>query len=116
MKELELASRSSSVTQLPSATNVDSFDAARNIRLVPKFKEKEVDKFFLHFEKVAVSLKWPKDGWTLMLQSVFIGKAREIYAALAVDQSADYDIVKEAILKGYELVPEAYRQNFRYMK
>ena len=47
-----------------------------------------------------------------MLQSVFIGKAREIYSALA----ADYDIVKEAILKGYELVPEAYRQKFRYMK
>ena len=108
MKELELASRSSSITQLPSATKVDSFDAARNIRLV--------DKFFLHFEKVAVSLKWPKDVWTLMLQSVFIGKAREIYAALAVDQSADYDLVKEAILKGNELVPEAYRQTFRYMK
>ena len=65
---------------------------------------------------MVVSLKWPKDVWTLMLQSVFIGKAREIYAALAVDQSADYDIVKEAILKGYELVSEAYRQTFRYMK
>ena len=25
----------------------------------------------------------------------------------------DYDYVKELILKGYELVPEAYRQRFR---
>ena len=37
-----------------------------------------------------------------MLQSVFIGKAREIYASLDVDQSVDYNIFKEAILKGDE--------------
>ena len=28
------------------------FDPARNIRLVPPFQEKEVDKYFAHFEKV----------------------------------------------------------------
>ena len=32
------------------------FDPARNIRLVPPFQEKEVDKYFAHFEKVADSL------------------------------------------------------------
>ena len=32
---------------------------------------------------------------------------------LDVEQAANYDIVKELILKGYELVPEAYRQKFR---
>ena len=26
---------------------------------------------------------------------------------------SDYDAVKELLLKGYELVPEAYRQKFR---
>ena len=28
----------------------------------------------------------------------------------------EYDTVKELILKGYELVPEAYRQKFRNLK
>ena len=37
-------------------------DATKNIRLVPKFEEKEVDKYFLHFEKIAESLKWPKES------------------------------------------------------
>ena len=37
-----------------------AFDPARNIRLVPPFQEKEVDKYFAHFEKVADSLNWPK--------------------------------------------------------
>ena len=89
------------------------FDVTKHIRLVPPFQEKEVDKYFLHFEKVAENLKWPKEHWTLLLQSVVIGKAREIYTQLSLEQSSDYDKVKEVILVAYELVPEAYRQKFR---
>ena len=89
------------------------FDVTKHIRLVPPFQEKEVDKYFLHFEKVAENLKWPREHWTLLLQSVVIGKAREIYTQLSLEQSSDYDKVKEVILKAYELVPEAYRQKFR---
>ena len=87
------------------------FDPARNIKLVPPFQEKEVDKYFAHFEKVADSLNWPKESWVLLLQSVLVGKAQEIYGSLSVEQSSNYEHVKEAILKAYELVPEAYRQN-----
>ena len=86
-----------------------NFDVTKHIRLVPPFQEKEVDKYFLHFEKVAENLNWPKEHWTLLLQSVLIGKAREIYTHLGVEQSRHYETVKELILKGYELVPEAYR-------
>ena len=94
-----------------------AFDPARNIRLVNPFQEKEVDKYFAHFEKVADSLNWPKESWVLLLQSVLVGKAQEIYGSLSVEQSSNYEHVKEAILKAYELVPEAYRQKFRnYLK
>ena len=93
-----------------------NFDVTKHIRLVPPFQEKEVDKYFLHFEKVAENLNWPKEHWTLLLQSVLIGKAREIYTQLGVEQSHHYETVKELILKGYELVPEAYRQKFRNCK
>ena len=96
------------------ATNVGAtFDVGKHIRFVPPFQETEVDKYFMHFEKIAASLKWPEDVWTVLLQSVLIGKAREIYSALPVDQSSNYLLVKEAVLKAYELVPEAYRQKFR---
>ena len=76
-----------------------NFDVAKHIRLVPPFQEKEVDKYFLHFEKVAEKLNWPKEHWTLLLQSVLIGKAREIYTQLDVEQSHHYETVKELILK-----------------
>ena len=89
------------------------FDVTKHIRLVPPFQEKEVEKYFLHFEKVAKNLKWPKEHWTLLLQGVVIGEARENYTHLSLEQSSDYGKVKELILKAYGLVPEAYRQNFR---
>ena len=101
----------------PAKDKSGSFDPARNIRYVPPFQEKEVDKYFAHFEKVADSLNWPKETWVLLLQSVQVGKAQEIYGSLSVEQSSNFEHVKEAILKAYELVPEAYRQKFRnYLK
>ena len=112
LKQLELSGVSGSVFQTQSNSDTN-FDAAKNIRLVPKFQETEVDKYFLHFEKIAANLKWPKTVWTLLLQSVLIGRAREIFSAMSIEQSQDYDVVKQAILKAYELVPEAYRQKFR---
>ena len=111
MKELELEGKSKS-KPLP----LDSgkyFDVTKHIQLVPPFQEKEVDKYFLHFEKVAENLKWPREHWTLLLQSIAIDKAQEIYTQLSLEQSSDYDKVKVLILKAYELVPEAYRQKFR---
>ena len=109
MKELEMQDKAKT-KPLDLGTH---FDVTKHIRLVPPFQEKEVDKYFLHFEKVAENLKWPREHWTLLLQSVVIGKAREIYTQLSLEQSSGYDKVKEVILKAYELVPEAYRQKFR---
>ena len=102
MKKLELAQQGKVVSENPT------FDVGKVSRLVPVFQEKEVEKYFLHFEKIAIQLNWPQQYWTVLLQSRLVGKAHEAYAALPVDESNDYEIVKKAILKAYELVPEAY--------
>ena len=81
MREIEMQER---VNQ-PKQKIKYNFDVTKHIRLVPPFQEKEVDKYFLHFEKVAENLNWPKEHWTLLLQSVLIGKAREIYTQLGVE-------------------------------
>jgi len=52
----------------------------------------------------------------MLFQSVLIEKACEVYSKLSVEQSAGYEIVKREILKAYELVPEAYRQQFHESK
>ncbi|KAJ8027754.1 hypothetical protein HOLleu_29798 [Holothuria leucospilota] len=89
------------------------FDVSKHVKFVPKFQEDNVEKFFNHFEKLGEQLKWPKDEWSILIQSNLTGKAQEVYSALSIEDSMDYDKVKKAKLQAYELVPEAYRQKFR---
>ncbi len=86
---------------------------ARSMSLVQRFDDREVEKYFLIFEKVAESMEWPRDMYCLFLQSVLTGKVKDIYCALSTAQCADYGLVKERILQAYEMVPEAYHQKFR---
>ena len=67
---------------------------------------------YILFVRIDTFLKWLQDRWSLLLQSVLVGQVQKGYAALSLDQSSDYDTVKAAILRAYELVPEAYRQWF----
>ena len=91
----------------------DSFEVTKQARLVPKFEEANVDGYFAHFERTALNLGWPKECWSMLLQTVLTGKAQRAYATLPTESCADYDLVKAAVLKSFELVPEAYRQKFR---
>ena len=110
-KELELAT-----TTARSSGTLEQFDVTRHIRFVLPFQETDPDKYFVHFEKITTRLSWSKKAWTLLLQSVLVGKAREVYSALSVDQSSVYDTVKGEVLKAYKLVPEVYCQRFRASK
>jgi len=50
-KKLELAT---ATARPPSAT--ETFDVTRHVRFVRPFQEAKLDKYFLHFEKIATSL------------------------------------------------------------
>ena len=116
LKELELSRVPSSSDAPVRETTTTSFDVSKHIKFGPSFSELEVDKYFSHFEKVAQNLKWPKNSWALLSQSSLVYKARDVYSALSVEDSGQYEVVKMSILKAYELVPEAYRQKFRNTK
>ena len=47
------------------------------------------------------------------MQSTLVGKAREAYSALSIEESCQYEVVKASVLKVFELLSEAYRQKFR---
>ncbi len=89
------------------------FDTAGNLRLVPKFNEGDPDTFFIFFERIVEATGWPSKEHTLLLQCVLTGRAQEVYSTLSLSDCEHYDIVKAAMLKAHELVPEAYRQKFR---
>ena len=52
----------------------------------------------------------------MLLQTVLNGKAQRVYATLSPEECSEYEAVKMAVLKSFELVPEAYRQKFRDKK
>ncbi len=117
LRELELQNQQLAIEKGTPAvigrpSSIDS-DITRYVKFVPRFNEKDIDNYFLHFEKVANTLKWPKTMWSVLLQSQLTGKAQEVFASLSIVQCIDYEVVKREVLKAYELVPEAYRQMFR---
>lgn len=95
----------------PSTFSSSAFDVSKHITLVPPFKETEVDTCV--FERIATALNWPREVWSLLLQCKLVGKAQEVCSSLPLQDSLQYDLVKVAILRAYELVPEAYRQKIR---
>ncbi len=103
---LPAASRSAPVSS-------SEFDISKQISVVPSFRESEVDTDFTVFERIATTLQWPKNIWPLLLQCKLLEKAQEVCSALMLEQSLDYDVIKAAVLRAYELVPEAYCQKFR---
>ena len=113
LKKLEISAASVQNSVPPPTGARPGFHLAKNIRLVPKFDEQDVEAFFSTFEKYAHRLEWPTEYWTLMLQSVFVGKAQKVCYELSIEQSSDYEEVRALVLAAYELVPESYRQKFR---
>lgn len=101
---------------LTETVRCDRFDVRKNIALVPPFREAEVESYFSVFERIAVSLHWPRDMWPLLLQCKLVGKAQEAVSTLSLSDSQDYDCVKSVVLNAFQLVPEAYRQKFRNHK
>ena len=55
LKKLELEEKLGS--RPTGTTSSSNFDITKHIRLVPPFQKVAVDKYFLHFEKVAENLK-----------------------------------------------------------
>ena len=64
-------------------------------------------------EQIAMQQKWAKEVWATQIAGLLSGKAMAEYAALTPEDSTDYDEVKEAILRRYEINEETYHQRFR---
>ena len=95
--------------RLPGCRGGDS----GSLRLVPKFNERDVDKFLALFEHIPDARTWSDVDRVVLLQCVLIGRTQEAFSSLPAPDSVDYSKVKAAVLKSYGLVPEVYRQRFR---
>ena len=94
----------------------DRFRVESCYKSLPLFEEKDIENFFRLFERKARELEWPRDKWHLIAQNAFKGKALEAFSVLDDEQARDYDQIKQAVLRAYEITSEAHRQKFRSLK
>ena len=73
----------------------------------------DIEHFLTTFERLAQAYNWPPDIWVLNLAPLLTGKAQSAYASMDKERAREYQPVKEAILKRYDINEETYRQRFR---
>ena len=76
----------------------------------------ELDAYLLMFERFAEARGWNKEDWAINLSALLTGEALTVYGRLSVAESLDYDKVKIALLKRYQLSEEGFRKKFRASK
>ena len=82
--------------------------------LLQKFSEKDdVESYLDMFERVAAQQEWPKETWATQLAGLLSRDALDSYSSLAPASAKEYDLVKAAILKCYDVNAETYQQRFR---
>lgn len=83
------------------------------MKLVPKIKESKVDLYFNAFEHIAAALQWP-NVWSLLLQCKLVGTVQEVCAALSIQESLDYIVLKASLLRANKLVPKNLSSEIPY--
>ena len=76
-------------------------------------KADDIEAYLTTFERLMGSFTVPKERWVFKLAPQLTGKAQQAYTALDLAKTTDYDQVKSAILKRYNVTEETYRTRLR---
>ena len=85
-------------------------------RLNFRASKDDLDAYIQRFERFATTAKWKKTGWASKLRALLSGRALEVYSRLSEEAAQDYDRVKLALMKRYDLTEDGYRRKFRASK
>ena len=90
---------------------------ARDPKL-PYFEESKdkMDSYLSRFEKYATANKWDKNVWAAYLSALLKGRALDVYDRLSTEDAADYDKLKDALLKNFDMTERGLRKKFRYSR
>ena len=121
MKHLELmgqleVQRATFKTELEKQKS-EKLAHARDPKL-PYFEESKdkMDSYLSRFEKYATANKWDKNVWAAYLSALLKGRALDVYGRLSTEDAADYDKLKDALLKNFDMTERGFRKKFRYSR
>ena len=89
-------------------------DSAKYVKM-PIFREDKdcLDAYLLRFERTCTAYKVPNDLWSLTLVKSLQGKALEVYERMGIEESQDYEKLKEELLKRFRLSESGYRRKYK---
>ena len=113
--EVELAKNANNSCK---ATTQNSPVSASSIPKLPPFVDQkdDLDSYLNRFERFAKSNGWEKSSWATCLSALLTGRALDVYSRMPEASASDYDSLKEALLKRYELTESGFRNRFRNSK
>ena len=121
MKHLELmgqleVQRATFKTELEKQKS-EKLAHARDPKL-PYFEESKdkMDSYLSRFEKYRTANKWDKNVWAAYLSALLKGRALDVYDRLSTEDAADYDKLKDALLKNFDMTERGFRKKFRYSR
>ena len=88
----------------------NKLEAARPAKLTDS---DDIEAYIPTFERLMAAYGVEKAHWVVRLAPQLSGKAQQAYAAMPTEEAGQYDKVKEAILRRYDINAETYRQRFR---
>ena len=68
------------------------------------------------FERFAESQKWKREHWAMYLSALLKGRALDVYSMMPSEQASNYDRLKDALLKRYQLSADGFKKRFRSAK
>ena len=117
-KEIELAEVKKDTGLVVGAVTMGPHDIKAKLPKLPAFCEGKdsMDSYLKRFERFAETAKWPKGEWATNLSALLQGKALDVYSRLASSDAGNYDVLRAALLKRYQLTEEGFRLKFRNCK
>ena len=87
---------------------------ARKGPKLPPFEDGKdnMDAYLRRFEKYASIRKWKRQEWAVYLAALLKGRALDVFARMPPEQYDDYDALKDALLKRYQMTEEGFHKRF----
>ena len=113
MKKVER--ESAAEVEITTERGVGSGKRPSRFPKLPPFQESsdEIDSYLQRFERFAKSNGWPDSEWATALSALLTGKALDVYSRMPDDAALNFALLKEALLKCYDLMTDGYRNKFR---
>ena len=122
-RELEKRDKDMEMIKLKMTMGKDQTEAVtQNVTIhkpkLPKFEEDkdDMDIYLQRFERFAKMQKWKPEEWVVSLSPLLTGKGLEVYTSMPDTDLDNYDQLKLALLKRYQLTEEGFRKKFRESK